>query len=289
MNYTLAYVMASIGTVMVLFWVILYLKYKKQFTDMVNAIDTTKFIMGDTFFIGFGIISLLKLNLKTVNGRKKEKKIAEIYGEKHAEFYHHVIVGGQITYALTFAPMGFFLGAIANDIYFAILMLVAVAVLVFYLDVQVNNAVEKKRDEILSDYPEVLSKLTLLINAGLVLRDAWSKVAYGADGALYKEMQITSADMANGMSDTDAFYNLAQRCAVKEIRKFASVLTQNILKGGDELTLNLKYMTKESWEEKKHSAKRKGELASQKLLIPVMIMFVGILFMVIVPIFANMF
>ena len=53
--------------------------------------------------------------------------------------------------------------------------------------------------------------------------------------------------------------------------------------------MNLKYMNDESWEEKKHRAKRKGEVAGSKLMIPVMIMFVGILLMVIVPIFANMF
>ena len=48
-------------------------------------------------------------------------------------------------------------------------------------------------------------------------------------------------------------------------------------------------MNEESWEEKKHRAKRKGEAASSKLMIPIMIMFVGILIMVIVPIFTNMF
>ena len=47
-------------------------------------------------------------------------------------------------------------------------------------------------------------------------------------------------------------------------------------------------MNEESWEEKKHRAKRKGETAGTKLMIPLMIMFVGILFMIIVPIFSNM-
>lgn len=39
---------------------------------------------------------------------------------------------------------------------------------------------------------------------------------------------------------------------------------------------------------RKHRAKRKGETAGTKLMIPLMIMFVGILFMIIVPIFSNM-
>ena len=76
---------------------------------------------------------------------------------------------------------------------------------------------------------------------------------------------------------------------MKEIRKFSSILTQNIQKGGGELAASMKYMNIESWEEKKQNAKRKGELAGQKLMLPLMLMFAGILIMVIVPIFMNMF
>lgn len=289
MNYLMAYVLAGIASAMVFLWTILYLKYKNSFDNVIVAIDKKQFMMPEIFFVGFGFIDMFKINLKTEGGRKKEKKIAEVYGEKYSEYYHYCILGGQITYTLTIAPFGLFIGAITNDIVYAILALAATAAIVVYLDMEVNNAVEKKRDEILSDYPEVLSKLTLLVNAGLVIREAWTKVAYTSDRALYKEMQTTSEEMNNGVSELDAFFNFAQRCSVKEIRKFASVLSQNIQKGGSELTMNLRYMNEESWEEKKHRAKRKGETAGSKLMIPLMIMFVGILLMMIIPIFANMF
>ena len=289
MNYTLSYMTVSMGTLLVVIWSILFVKHRNQYGDIISAIDRKKFMMAELFFIGFGAITIFKVNLKTDRARKKTKKIAEVHGEKYAEFYHYVILGGQITYGLTVAPLGFFIAAITNDMVLGILTLAAAAALVVYLDTEINNAVNNKRDEILSDYPEVLSKLTLLVNAGLVVRDAWAKVAFTSDRALYKEMQITSDEIRNGTSDVDALYNFAQRCSIKEIRKFASMLTQNLQKGGSELTASLKYMTIESWEEKKHYVKRKGELASQKLLVPVMIMFVGVLIMVLVPIMVNMF
>lgn len=289
MNYIMAYILAGIGTLMVVLWTILYLKYKNSFDNVIEAIDPKQFMMPELFFIGFGFMDMFKVNLKTEAGRKKEKKISEIYGEKFAEYYHYCIVGGQITYTLTIAPLGLFIGAITNDITFAFLALAATAAIVVYLDMEVSNAVEKRRDEIISDYPEVLSKLTLLVNAGLVIREAWTKVAYTSDRALYKEMQSTSEEMNNGVSELDALFNFAQRCSVKEIRKFASILSQNIQKGGTELAMNLRYMNEESWEEKKHRAKRKGETAGSKLMIPMMVMFIGILLMVIVPIFVNMF
>ena len=190
---------------------------------------------------------------------------------------------------MTIAPLGFLIGAIANDPLIAGLVIIGTVAIIISLDMDVNNAVEKKRDEILSDYPEVLSKLTLLVNAGMVIRDAWTKVAYTSDRMIYKEMQATSEEMNNGVSEIDALYHFAQRCSIKEIKKFSSILTQNIQKGGSELAVTLRYMNEESWEEKKHIAKRKGEAANSKLLIPLLVMFVGILLMIIVPIFANMF
>lgn len=232
---------------------------------------------------------MFKIDLRSARGRAKMKVISEVHGEKYAHFYYFVIFGGKLTYALTLIPLGLFLGAISNDILIAVLGIAATGAIVAYLDVELNNAVEKKREEVLADLPVVLSKLTLLVNAGLVIREAWNKVALSGDGPLYKEMQITSDEMQNGIPDMEALYNFSQRIAVKEIRKFSSTISQNLQKGGMELANTLKHMTAEGWEEKKHRVKRKGELAGQKLLIPTMIMFAGIMMMIVVPIFANMF
>ena len=63
---------------------------------------------------------------------------------------------------------------------------------------------------------------------------------------------------------------------------------QNLSKGNSELVEYLKQQGKESWENKKHNVRRQGEKASSKLLIPIGIMFIGILIIVVVPIFGNM-
>ena len=164
MSFVVAYALAGAGTLLVVLWVMLYLRYSSQYDIMIAAIDKKQFFLPEIFFIGFGFMDMFKVNLKTEAGRKKEKKIAEIYGEKYAEYYHNCIVGGQITYALTVAPLGLFIGAMTNDMTFAILVVAAAAALIVYLDMEVSSAVERKHDEILSDYPEILSKLTLLVN-----------------------------------------------------------------------------------------------------------------------------
>ena len=50
----------------------------------------------------------------------------------------------------------------------------------------------------------------------------------------------------------------------------------------------LKDLSDEMWEEKKHLVKRKGEAANSKLLIPITMIFIGILGMIMIPVFLSM-
>jgi len=61
-----------------------------------------------------------------------------------------------------------------------------------------------------------------------------------------------------------------------------------LIKGNKELVDMLQAQSAESWQLKKHLATREGEKAASKLLMPMMLMFVGILIMVLIPIFANL-
>ena len=133
-----------------------------------------------------------------------------------------------------------------------------------------------------------LSKLTLLVNSGMVLRDAWKRVSVTGDRALYQEMQNTSLEIENGIMETDAYRNFAERCNVKEIRKFASLIIQNLKKGNEELAYFLKDLSDEMWEVKKNEVKQKGEKANSRLLLPMMLIFIGILIMILVPVFQQM-
>lgn len=199
MSFTSSYVMAGIGTFFILFWLFLYIKYRNAYDQVIDAIDKKKFMFGEIYFIGFGFITLFHINIKTERGSKKIKEISEIYGRKYAEFYHYVITGGSISYFLTLLPMGFCLGAIANNVMLGVLGVVASALLLEYMSGEIKKNVNERREDILEDLPQMLSKFTLLINAGLIVRDAWFKVAYANDKPIYKEMQEACVEMNNGV------------------------------------------------------------------------------------------
>ncbi len=287
MDFTMAYVMAGLGTIISLFWIFLFFRYGKRFNDVISAVDSKEFFLPELFFIGMGAIALFKIDMQSLDRKKKEKEISEIRGEKFAPFYAYITFSGQITYALTLAPLGFFFGAMANDMMIGLGGIVVSALLVFYLDIEIKNAVGKRRDELLKDFPQMTSKLVLLLNAGMILREAWKRVAFSGEGVLYEEMRLTCDDLDNGVSEIRALEEFSQRCFIKEIKKFSSIITQNMQKGSAELVRALRQMSSESWEQKKRMVKIKGDLAGQKLMIPTGIMFFGILLLIVVPAFMS--
>lgn len=281
-------VILIIATVMVLLWVILAVKYAEPYEDIIASIDAEKYRYPELFCIGFAIMSFLKIDTKSKRARKRIKEISEIQGKKFAEYYYYIINGAKWTYGFTVLVFFSLLGAMANELAAILLGTVLAVLVMWYLEELMNDQLTERRDDILSSMPQMLSKLTLLVNSGMIVREAWEKIAYGGSGVLYEEMQLTVKEMQNGISDLDAYRNFADRCSLKEVRRFASTMIQNLSKGNAELSYFLKEMSEEMWDEKKHLVKRKGEAANSKLLMPTVMIFIGILVMIIVPAFMSM-
>ncbi len=281
-------ILLIVATIAVAIWCVLAIKYEQTYAEITESIDETKYRYPELFCIGFAIMRFLKIDTSGKQARKRIKEIAEVQGKKYAEYYYYIINGAKWTYSLTVLVLFALLGAMGNSGIALFFGLVLSILLMWYVDETMNDQLEQRRDDLLTDLPQMLSKLTLLVNSGMVMRDAWVKVAEGEDRILYQEMRITAQEMQNGVSDYEAYRNFADRCSIKEIRRFSSTMMQNLQKGNSEIAFFLKEMSNEMWEEKKHLVKRKGEAANSKLLIPIGMIFVGILIMIMVPAFMNM-
>lgn len=277
-----------IATVLVLIWIRLAEKYEKTYKIMTDSIDPEKYRYPELFCVGLSVMKILKIDSKSQKARKRIKEISEVQGKRYAEYYFYVINAAKWTYGFTVLVLLVLLGALGNKPMAALMGVVLAFLVMWYVEELLNDQLEERRDELLADLPQVLSKLTLLVNSGMVVRDAWKKIAYGGERTIYKEMQLTVQEMQNGVAEIDAYRNFAERCSIKEIRRFSSTMIQNMQKGNAEISYFLKEMADEMWEEKKHLVKRKGETANSKLLVPTAMIFIGILIMVMLPVFINM-
>ncbi|HJA30771.1 MAG TPA: type II secretion system F family protein [Candidatus Eisenbergiella pullicola] len=288
MSSTFQMAMLIPATVFTLLWIWLAARYESKFASITQTLEKSEYPLHELFYIGFQILERVHFNTKSDYARQKVKEMSEVYGRRYAEYYYYVQVGGQVTYAVTVVPLVFVLAVLGNSPMALLFGLVMAFLLIWYMSEMFKDKLTARREEMLADFPQVLSKLTLLVNSGMTLRNAWNRIAADGTGNLYREMAAATAEMQNGISEPVAYQNFAERCGLKEMRKFASMVTQSMAKGSGDLSYFLKDMSDEMWEMKKNMVKRKSEQANSKLLLPIVLIFVGILIMIMAPVLGGL-
>lgn len=280
-------VIVILGFIALVGWLFFYFKGKKH-NEMFAVLEEKDFPLKEVYGFGMAVLEVLHYGFKSKSDRKLRQSLEVLYGEKYAEYYLRVVHAQRITIASTLFVLSFvFYGFSAEPTAFVVGLMFS-GLSYYYFGTLTKKKILKRSEEMLHDFSEVVSQLALLTNAGLILREAWQEVAYAGDTVIFKEMQAAVVEMNNGVAEVDAIYNFGTRCIIPEIKKFTSTIIQGLTKGNSELVMMLQEQSKEVWQLKKQIVRREGEKAASKLLIPICVMFIGVLIMIIVPIFTNL-
>lgn len=242
----LDYICWILGLIFTIFWIFLFFKGKKNAT-LFQGLDEKEYPLKDIYFVGYELLELIKYNYRTKYDRRLRKEISVLKDDKYADYYIRVTRAQQVTLGYTLFTMSFAMYGLAGSMAAVAIFIMFAFVAFYYYGTSASDKIKKRSEELLSDFSNVVSKLALLTNAGLIMRDAWADVAYNGDTTLYKEMQISVDEMKNGVSETEAIYHFGNRCIIPEIKKFASTIIQGIEKGNSELTALLQEQSAETW------------------------------------------
>jgi tight adherence protein C len=219
-------------------------------------------------------------------------RVIELYGIKYADYYLMIHNGNKTAMGLTIATgaalLSVIMGAQGDATNCGIFLFASIAAMIgmpLLNDRGLNGKIEKRRLALQMEFPDFINKLTLLVNAGMTISKAWEKIVVDnrKDTPLYNEMTVALGEIRAGKPESVAYEEFGRRCKIKEIIKFVSVIVLNLKKGGSDVVPVLKVQAMECWEMRKNVAKRLGEEAATKILIPLMIMFVGIIIIVATP------
>ena len=168
--------------------------------------------------------------------------------------------------------------------------LVAAAAVVIAQKREEQAAQARRREEMLMDYPGLIMKFTLLVQAGLTARKAFQKIAldYGKrkDGkkrAAYEEIRIACYEMDSGISEAEAYRRFGERCGQVKYKTLSTLLIQNLQKGSRYLSDLLEKESVEAWEERKRKARVLGDTAATKLLLPMIMMLLVVMAVIMLP------
>lgn len=170
-------------------------------------------------------------------------------------------------------------------------------VLVFVKRREKEKERKQRDDELMAEYPRLITKLTLYIGAGLSLRGAWERLATeyrtkenseGDGSAVREEILILAGELKNGASEARAYEAFGRRIGLKPYLRCASLMVSQLQKGSGGLRKNLDGEVRLAWEMYRERASKKGEEAQTKLLFPMMGMMFLVMAVVMIPAFFTM-
>ena len=167
-------------------------------------------------------------------------------------------------------------------------------VLVPYKESELNSRLKKRSRELLIEYPAFVSQLTLYMGAGMSVRNCLTRLGHRTEKRdirdrtyLDNELLITAHELEVGISESEAIEHFARRCGTREYMRFGALLIQNMKKGSTDLMAMLKEESEDAFALRKNEARKLGEEASTKMLLPMVMMLTVVMIIIMVPAYMS--
>lgn len=141
----------------------------------------------------------------------------------------------------------------------------------------------KRQEEIDRSFPDAVSKIALLVTAGMNVTKAIEETAASGDSLINRELELAVKELNQAATFQKAFSRMQCRCNNKYLDKMVTIITKSYVSGNAHLAEDLRAVNEECWLDKKHNARRMGEQVQNRLFVPTMLMFIGILVVIVVP------
>lgn len=244
----------------------------------------------------FSPFKLFPTNLQTVLAQYENRvlgQLIELYGEQQRALFtsiHHAE-----RWAISLLALSFFSGVALilclqgdgkTGLTLDVIAIIAACGASFLIDKQLETKIQERRESILLEFPEFVNKLILLVNAGEIPAQAWNEIVEDSEDKntpLYRELRACKHDIDGKMPLDSAYEAFARRCKLKEVIKMVAVIITSMRLGPADLTRTLRAQSDELWEARKAAARRLGEKASSKAMLPMALMLLGIILIVALP------
>ncbi|NLM75266.1 MAG: type II secretion system F family protein [Clostridiaceae bacterium] len=263
----------------------------KKYKGFFSPLDEKEYSYKPFLYGALAIVEFCKIKGVGRYQAKLNQKIAMIYGNRSLPYYTKVHLSVKVFYLFLGLILSSLLCLLGDTDFSGLIIVLVSGFLMFFLaDKSLQDQYRKRKFQLERDFPHFLSKLILLMNAGLNIRQAISRIASDttASTQLYTELRAVITDMEAGLSENEAYTAFAERCKIKQITNFVSILQQNIKLGGSQMLFELRRMNTECWEMRKNIARQLGETASSKLMLPLSIMLIAIVLICVAPVIIEL-
>ena len=156
---------------------------------------------------------------------------------------------------------------------------------------EVEKKEKEREEEMLRDYPDIVSKIVLLITAGMTCRGAWERICAdyrqrGIRRYAYEEMLKSAHELNFGLGEAKVYEDFGRRCNVAAYRKLGMLLANNLRRGSRDMTVLLEQEAKEAFNGRTDAVRKQAAEAGTRLLLPMFGMLCLVFAIVMVPAFS---
>ncbi len=158
----------------------------------------------------------------------------------------------------------------------------------------------KRRIRLLElDFAQIISKILLYVSSGMTIRNSMIRLAENYQKSFkndankekrvaYEELVLVKNKLASGYSEIGAYEEMAKNINMRTYTRFLNIIIQSIKNGNKDLKNILNMEVQDALYERKQNAKKLGEEAATKLVLPLMLMLSVIMVVIMVPAFMGM-
>ncbi len=186
-----------------------------------------------------------------------------------------------------------------NDDNSLVILLVSIvaAISIFALgDKDLTKKVEDRRRQMILEYPAFVSRLVLYMGSGMSVRAILMKFSReyktqigegGKKSFLYEEITKSCRELESGVPEMSVYERLGIRCGCQQYARLVTLLSQNLKKGNSEMMALLREESDKATAERMSYARKLGEEAGTKLLVPMVMMLLIVMVVIMVPAYLS--
>lgn len=169
----------------------------------------------------------------------------------------------------------------------------AAGIAAFFLgDRDLKKKLAQRDRQLMLDYPGIASRFALYLGAGMSVRNIFFRLAReyeeqkkegGEIRCSREEILLICHELESGVSEREAYEHWGRRCHLQQYVRLSSLLGQNLKKGNKALLSSLQEEAEDAFENRRNMAKKLGEEAGTKLLLPMGMLLAVTMLIIIVP------
>lgn len=183
-----------------------------------------------------------------------------------------------------------------NSLLILIIFIVAAVSIFIMGDKDLSQKVEDRKKQMTLEYPNFVSRLVLYMGSGMSVRAILMKFQEeykthisegGKKSYLYEEIAKSCRELESGVPELNVYERFGIRCGSSQYARLVTLLSQNLKKGNSEMLNLLREESDKATLERMSYARKLGEEAGTKLLVPMIMMLLIVMVVIMVPAYLS--